>query len=300
MKYSEGSGDDSRVSEPRAIYVPIFDSFFESSIMREDLAVRFVMLALIRLAWRPRSNGIVDVDPWMFAQSINVPYDEVQRALIRLMDPDPNSGSKLEEGRRIVPLDWSSPMRGWRVVNWVGYKKLLNKANDKVRKANERANADIPDSSDKTAMSLTIRDDTIRNETTKRDIVHTKVSDSDFDEWWKRYPRKVGKGAAQKAWRSMSSANRKAAQDAVGGFAAAWAKAAPDQRQYCPHATTWLNRAGWEDDPAEWARSAGTDEDDDAPRNVLSANPREEEEDRKIKDELADELRSRGMLPAKS
>jgi hypothetical protein len=139
MKYPESDDGGSRVAEPRAIYVPIFDSFFESSIMQEALAVRFVMLALIRLAWRPRSNGIVDVDLRLFAASINVPVADVESAIRRLMEPDEHSGSKLEEGRRILPLDPERPMRGWRVVNWLQYKKLLTKANDKVRKANERA-----------------------------------------------------------------------------------------------------------------------------------------------------------------
>ncbi|MGZ5380902.1 MAG: hypothetical protein ACXWFQ_03515 [Thermoanaerobaculia bacterium] len=43
----------------RLIYVPIADSFFESSIMQEELSVRFVMLALIRLALRAGANGVV-------------------------------------------------------------------------------------------------------------------------------------------------------------------------------------------------------------------------------------------------
>jgi hypothetical protein len=137
MKYSDSS-DGMDIREPRAIYVPIFDSFFESSIMHQDLATRFVMLALIRLAHRPRSNGQVDVDARIFAASINIPYEDVERSIMRLMEPDANSGSKLEGGRRIIPLDPERPMRGWKLVNWADYKELLNKANDKIRKANER------------------------------------------------------------------------------------------------------------------------------------------------------------------
>lgn len=167
MKYSEGAVA-SEVREPRAVYVPIFDSFFESSIMYEDLPTRFVMLALIRLAWRPRSNGIVDVDPRLFAASINIPFADVEHAIGRLMAPDEDSGSKLEGGRRIVPLDPSWPMRGWRLVNWANYKVILHKANDKLRKAEER-NRDKEDISDKMPTSPTIRYDTIRDDTKRKE-----------------------------------------------------------------------------------------------------------------------------------
>jgi hypothetical protein len=175
MKYPEGSSDESRVSEPRAIYVPIFDSFFESSIMREDVTTRFVFLAMIRLAWRPRSHGVVDVDPVMFAASLNIPYDDVIKAVKRLMEPDPDSGSRREDGRRIVPIDPSRPLRGWRVVNWMEYKHLLAKANDKVRKANERASKTRQDGSGQFGQNGHVTHDTIRYETKREETKEKRV-----------------------------------------------------------------------------------------------------------------------------
>lgn len=121
----------------RAIYVPVFDRFFESSIMREDVTVRFVMLALIRLAWRSGANGEVDIDPMMLAGSINIPYPDVEAALNRLMEPDPTSHSPDEDGRRIIPIDPNRPMRGWRLVNWEKYRVLVNRLNDAARKREE-------------------------------------------------------------------------------------------------------------------------------------------------------------------
>ena len=136
----------------REIYVPIADSFFESSIMREALPVRFVMLALIRLACRAGSNGIVDVDPLIFAQSINIPYDDVEAALRRLMEPDPTSGCPDEDGRRIMPVNPDRPLRGWRLVNWHKYQDIVHRANDAARKRDERAKErrgqDAPDKSE--------------------------------------------------------------------------------------------------------------------------------------------------------
>lgn len=113
----------------RLIYVPIADSFFESSIMQEALPVRFVMLALIRLALRTGANGVVDVDPRGFAASINIPLPDVERALKRLMEPDPHSGCPDENGRRIVPVNPERPFRGWRLVNWPRYHEMVHDAN---------------------------------------------------------------------------------------------------------------------------------------------------------------------------
>ena len=122
----------------RAIYVPIADSFFESSIMQEELAVRFVMLALIRLALRAGAEGVVDVDLRTFAASIVIPPKDVERAIRRLMEPDEHSASGDEEGRRVVPVNPERPLRGWRLVNWPKYRHLVHKANDAARKRDTR------------------------------------------------------------------------------------------------------------------------------------------------------------------
>jgi len=134
----------------RMIYVPIADSFFESSIMREDLGTRFVMLALIRLACRPGANGVVDIDPVVFAASCFMPLADVERALSRLMEPDPQSGCADEEGRRLVPVDPSRPFRNWRLVNWLKYEAIVHRANDAARQREKRAAArmDITDASE--------------------------------------------------------------------------------------------------------------------------------------------------------
>jgi len=64
-----------------------------------------------------------------------------------------------------------------------------------------------------------------------------------FDAFWKAYPRKVGKGAAQKAW---AVAVRKADPDRIieGVERYPW----PDDPAFVPHASTWLNGQRWEDE----------------------------------------------------
>jgi hypothetical protein len=72
---------------------------------------------------------------------------------------------------------------------------------------------------------------------------------ADFDEFWRVYPRRVGKQDALKAWnklrpdadflsRMLSALERQKKTPA-------WQK---DQGQYIPHPATWLNGRRWEDD----------------------------------------------------
>ncbi len=251
---------------PRAIYVPVFDSFFEGSIMHEELTVRFVMLALIRLAWRSGAAGEVDVDPGIFAASINIPLPDVERAIKRLMEPDPASSSPDEDGRRIVPLNPDRPFRGWRLVNWPRYRVMVNRINDAARQREAyHARKDInrfskslqdspkvsetlgipPGISEIPENPVTRRYYTKRDDTTKAPV---NSVDETFARFWEKYPRKVAKGEAKKVWRSIKADCRSSALEAVQKVAEVWDRASADRKRFCPHAATWLRRGGWEDD----------------------------------------------------
>jgi hypothetical protein len=71
-------------------------------------------------------------------------------------------------------------------------------------------------------------------------------SDAGFDEFWSRYPRKIGKGTAVKAWKAAA---KKADADAIlSGLDAhlpIWAKT---EAKFIPHAATWLNGERWTDE----------------------------------------------------
>lgn len=67
-----------------------------------------------------------------------------------------------------------------------------------------------------------------------------------FQEFWQSYPRKIGKGAAQKAWDKLkpdldtvlAALTWQTKQDA-------WVK---DGGQYIPHPVTYLNQQRWLDE----------------------------------------------------
>lgn len=70
-----------------------------------------------------------------------------------------------------------------------------------------------------------------------------------FEAFWAAYPRKVGKGAALKAWRRIS-----APASALPAMLTSleWQRESEqwqrDGGQYIPHPATWLNQSRWEDE----------------------------------------------------
>lgn len=67
-----------------------------------------------------------------------------------------------------------------------------------------------------------------------------------FDLFWEAYPRKVGKGAAAKAWRV---ATRKASADEIVSSVKRFSW--PDDKQFIPHPSTWLNAERWTDEASK-------------------------------------------------
>jgi DNA-binding PadR family transcriptional regulator len=75
---------------------------------------------------------------------------------------------------------------------------------------------------------------------------------SDFDQFWKAYPKKTGKVAAEKAFKKAKK-NLPPTADLIAIIEAQkqqqqWKK---DGGQYIPNPATWLNQGRWEDEPAE-------------------------------------------------
>jgi len=92
----------------------------------------------------------------------------------------------------------------------------------------------------------------------------TKAQRDRFDRFWSAYPKRVGKGAAEKAFRAIDPDERLLATmiEATKRQAASddWQR---DEGRYRPHPATWLNQRRWEDevedaaDPFEAFRRKG-------------------------------------------
>jgi len=82
-------------------------------------------------------------------------------------------------------------------------------------------------------------------------IVTTKdnIPPDGFDEFWKVYPKRMGKGAARK---SYAAAVKKADPERIISAAKAFASLPETKKEnykFCPYPATWLNQERWADEP---------------------------------------------------
>jgi hypothetical protein len=81
-------------------------------------------------------------------------------------------------------------------------------------------------------------------------------SEDEFDEWYARYPKKVGKGAARKAF---IVARKKVSQTELIAGSVRYAAERQDQdMQFTKAPASWLNGEHWADEPASPRRAATT------------------------------------------
>ena len=88
-----------------------------------------------------------------------------------------------------------------------------------------------------------------RTEGNRREQTYSSSSDDGFNEFWKAYPRKVGKGDAFKVWKKLSP-NEDFRSEILSAVIAQskWPDWIKDGGQFIPHPATWLNGCRWEDE----------------------------------------------------
>jgi hypothetical protein len=82
----------------------------------------------------------------------------------------------------------------------------------------------------------------------KGGVAKVDDTDADFDAFYTRYPRKVGKPAAKRAYRT---ARKKADAETIAAGLSAWMPywQAKNDMELVPHPSTWLNQERWNDIP---------------------------------------------------
>jgi hypothetical protein len=77
----------------------------------------------------------------------------------------------------------------------------------------------------------------------------SKTLMTEFDEFWRAYPKKVGKDAAIKAWEKL----KPRIDDVMNALS--WQVQSPqwfkNNGQYIPNPATYLNQGRWQDEPTE-------------------------------------------------
>lgn len=146
------------------------------------------------------------------------------------------------------------------IINNITYSPPIVPHGDDVARATEPLRADALADYDElgTEVILKIKPDTRQHWQKAGEVVQVSNANtsqkpqnaplSDFDAFWALVPRRVGKKAAERAWRTVE--RRGESSDAIEGmraYAAAFAQSGTELK-YVPHPSTWLNRRGWEDD----------------------------------------------------
>ena len=72
----------------------------------------------------------------------------------------------------------------------------------------------------------------------------------DFETFWRAYPRRVAKGAAQRSWDKLAKLGTNPA-DIIKGAEAYAAACRGKEVQYIAHPATWLNAQRWLDDSSQ-------------------------------------------------
>lgn len=118
------------------MYGKSYESMYEGSMVGAGIGVFAVWNYIITKA----RNGVVEINPKLLAFTLGGTENEVVEALVFLQQPDPNSRSKEEQGRRIV----KDGQFQYRIVNWERYAVIKNAVDrreyNRVWMQNKRAN----------------------------------------------------------------------------------------------------------------------------------------------------------------
>ena len=103
------------------MYGKLFAQMFDGTLAtRGPWQALVTFQQLIVLANR---HGEVDMTAEALSRRTTIPLEIIEVGLERLMEPDPQSRSPDQQGRRIVPLDAGREW-GWRIVNYEHYRRI--------------------------------------------------------------------------------------------------------------------------------------------------------------------------------
>jgi hypothetical protein len=265
------------------MYSKVFEQIFDSSIS-EDYMVRHIFMDLLVLADR---EGQIDMTAAAIARRTNVPLRIIEKAIVKLSEPDKASRTPEEEGRRLVLLDEHRDW-GWRIVNYKQYNAMRNeearrdyfreyKKNYRARKVNDLGD-DVQDKVGQSTLSTVVS--TVSTHVYTHADVDVDVknippppssaraiepTDDECDVIYQAYPRKVGKvdayRAIRRAVKSLAQGKDRPPMQRpealqfllrrVGDFRASPAGQAGE---FTPHPASWFNKERYLDDDAAWQR----------------------------------------------
>ncbi len=211
-------------------FTKLFNTIVTSTIWQEDDKTRIVWITMLAIA---DACGIVGASIPGLASVSNVSVNATRLAIKTLLAPDADSRTKDFDGRRIEEIDG-----GWRILNYLKYRRMLNEEERKEYKAKWIAEKRLQESTvDK------------RRQMSKR-VTHAEAeADREEVQIYCAFPLKVGKPAALRA---IKNALSKTPFDELLYKTKAFAMARNGDVAFCPNPSTWFNQERYNDDPETW------------------------------------------------
>lgn len=134
-----------------------------------------------------------------------------------------------------------------------------NRNSESKPQANDKQSESKPQAIKDKGSRINDKGEVIKDKGQNKNLGHF---DAEFETFWQEYPKKIGKGAAKKAFEKarLGGVTLESLVTAVRRqkCGSQWSK---DDGQYIPHPATWLNQERWEDEiyspgvnhnPAKW------------------------------------------------
>jgi hypothetical protein len=235
-------------------YTKLFSSIIASTIWRTGDKTRLVWITMLAMA---DQFGVVEASVPGLSDMARVTVAECREALDELQQPDPDSRSSEQEGRRIEKVEG-----GWRLINHGKYREKMSRDERReyqrlyqrsYRKQNVNSDSDKLTKFDiqKQKQNRTETETPVRTEVPSPAATNTPDA---FSAFWRAYPKKAGKAAALKVWKrlrpSESLSEAIVAAVATAGQSRQW------REGYIPNPARWLNEGRW-DDEVEVTRPVG-------------------------------------------
>jgi len=221
--------------------MPVFCDAYFGDTMHLSLEEHGAYLKLLMVTWRNNGTPLVD-DNARLARMLGITVDRWRKKLRPVLEPffDLSEGTwrqaRLEKEWRMTQKFIESRRENGKKG---GRPNSLN-SNDRPK-----ASADPTEKLAESSLTQPKKKDSEAIASEPRARRRACVS-NDFDEWWLRYPHKVGKEAARKAF---DKARRVADQTTLLVAITRYEITKPPDRAWCNPAT-WLNQGRWQDEPA--------------------------------------------------
>lgn len=230
-------------------YTKLDSGITDSTIWQAPDTTRLVWITMLAMA---DQNGYVGASMPGLAGRARVSLEACIAAIHTLESPDEWSRTRENEGRRIGPAEG-----GWVLLNHAKYRAKQSAEDRRERsrlamqelRANRRKHEPTKGNGER-QLTMLAQAEAYTEEREKTPLNGSGVSvfPKGFDEFWRAYPRKVGKDQAAKAFskrridsvmlgRILSALSDQMASDE-------W----PKEMQFIPHPATWLNQGRWQDE----------------------------------------------------